>query len=201
MKKIFILITTIILAFSMVSCNIQEFVSGWETTSTTSGETTTTYADEYNHILLRDMINWEDVALIKIYRFDITGFTPALRLYPNLLTEKSDIEEFLGVFVYGNIAIYTDKPEVGSSYSDKRYDYVKEMRVRDEFVNMENIGFDIYVYNQDGKDLIYLELLPIDIVKIHNYSGTYKGNYHSIVEGGIDWKIMMEMYEFTYEEK
>ena len=70
MKKTLILITTIILALSMVSCNIQEFVSGWGTTSTTSGETTTSGTTEdkiINKVELQELFPLENVSNVLLW--------------------------------------------------------------------------------------------------------------------------------------
>ena len=114
MKKIFILITTIILALSMVSCNIQEFVSGWGATSTTSGEmTTTTTAPELEYITLEELVESID------YEFVTLGFYTNNGLYRYPGEEIEDLDYFLNTFIKNKNQMMTDDNEYVNQKSNE----------------------------------------------------------------------------------
>ena len=178
MKKIFILITTIILALSMVSCNIQEFVSGWGTTSTTSGETTTssttstttTKKEEPTYVLLKDILPSKDqIAYVKVqYKSLLSSQIP----YDNII----DVDKFYDLIPEADVVMISDEEnniEIHNKIMNEAWIDVRK--------NEEYLVFYIVGYN--GDDIGHLNIYPNSTLLCNIFDGEFM--YCSVEKSGI----------------
>ena len=163
MKKIFILITTIILALSMVSCNIQEFVNGWGTTSTTSGEmttsnttsTTTTKKEEPTYVLLKDIFLPKD-------QIGSVTFQIIRHRHDSTFSKYIDVGRYYELIAKENVAFVSNETNNFEIYDKILADAWFSMKPLDEY-----IWFDMW--NLNGEYLGYLMLYPNSTVDYYNY--------------------------------
>ena len=163
MKKIFILITTIILALSMVSCNIQEFVSGWGATSTTSGEmttsnttsTTTTKKEEPTYVLLKDILPPKD-------QIGSVTFQIIRHRHDSTFSKYIDVGRYYELIAKENVAFVSNETNNFEIYDKILADAWFSMKTLDEY-----ISFDMC--NLNGEYLGYLILYPNSTVDYYNY--------------------------------
>ncbi len=163
MKKVFILITTIILALSMVSCNIQEFVSGWGTTSTTSGEvttsstmsTTTTKKEEPTYVLLKDILPPKD-------QIGSVTFQIIRHRHDSTFSKYIDVGRYYELIAKENVAFVSNETNNFEIYDKILADAWFSMKTLDEY-----ILFDMC--NLNGEYLGYLILYPNSTVDYYNY--------------------------------
>ena len=177
MKKVFILITTIILALSMVSCNIQEFVSGWGTTSTTSGEvttsstmsTTTTPKEEPTYVLLKDILPSKDqIAYVKVhYKSLLSSQIP----YDNII----DVDKFYDLIAEADVVMISDEEnniEIHNKIMNEAWIDVRK--------NEEYLVFYIVGYNGD---IGHLNIYPNSTLLCNIFDGEFM--YCSVEKSGI----------------
>ena len=180
MKKVFVLIITIILALSMVSCNIQEFVSGWGTTSTTSCEmttTTTTLDPEFK--TLQELVSSIEYVNAKYY------FTSVDHSLNMIVKDMIDIDGFLQTYIFSQDYEITTEKYVVENIRREANNYAKNA---EEYY--KKVIFSIALYNGASSP----------VLTIHIYSN---GTAHGISELGeyvtlngteLDWKGIMEEY-------
>ena len=181
MKKIFILITTIILALSMVSCNIQEFVNGWGTTSTTSGEmttsnttsTTTTKKEEPTYVLLKDIFLPKD-------QIGSVTFQIIRHRHDSTFSKYIDVGRYYELIAKENVAFVSNETNNFEIYDKILADAWFSMKPLDEY-----IWFDMW--NLNGEYLGYLMLYPNSTVDYYNYKS---GISYTNVE-----KIQLDVHE------
>ena len=163
MKKTLILITTIILAFSMVSCNIQEFVSGWGATSTTSGEattsnttsTTTIPKEEPTYVLLKDILPPKD-------QIGSVTFQIIRHRHDSTFSKYIDVGRYYELIAKENVAFVSNETNNFEIYDKILADAWFSMKTLDEY-----ILFDMC--NLNGEYLGYLILYPNSTVDYYNY--------------------------------
>ena len=163
MKKIFILIMTIILALSMVSCNIQEFINGWGTTSTTSGEmttsnttsTTTTKKEEPTYVLLKDILPPKD-------QIGSVTFQIIRHRHDSTFSKYIDVGRYYELIAKENVAFVSNETNNFEIYDKILADDWFSMKTLDEY-----ISFDMC--NLNGEYLGYLILYPNSTVDYYNY--------------------------------
>ena len=193
MKKIFILITTIILALSMVSCNIQEFINGWGTTSTTSGEmttTTTTTAPDPKFKTLQE--------LIENIKFDAV----TLWFHTANMSITSDIDT-IDDFDYIFDTFIKDKEVLLSNDKDYVNNKGHMLLEHSKFGSLDNIDeqfigvMSFYVWNEDTNSwsrnatmFIYYE----GSVEIYGSCG----NYITVESNAIDLYWLLNRYDILF---
>ena len=163
MKKIFILIMTIILALSMVSCNIQEFINGWGGTSTTSSEmttsnttsTTTTKREEPTYVLLKDILPSKD-------QIGSVTFQIIRHRHDSTFSKYIDVGRYYELIAKENVAFVSNETNNFEIYDKILADAWFSMKPLDEY-----IFFDMC--NLNGEYLGYLILYPNSTVDYYNY--------------------------------
>ena len=178
MKKVFVLIMTIILALSMVSCNIQEFINGWGGTSTTSGEmttsnttsTTTTKKEEPTYVLLKDILPSKDqIAYVKVqYKSLLSSQIP----YDNII----DVDKFYDLIPEADVVMISDEEnniEIHNKIMNEAWIDVRK--------NEEYLVFYIVGYN--GDDIGHLNIYPNSTLLCNIFDGEFM--YCSVEKSGI----------------
>ena len=194
MKKVFVLIMTIILALSMVSCNIQEFINGWGTTSTTSGEvTSTTTAPELEYITLEELVESID------YEFVTLGFYTNNGLYRYPGEEIEDLDYFLNTFIKNKNQMMTDDNEYVNQKSNEVYKHISNSRVLAEWFicNINFWGYSEYwgdVVPFAGMCIYYNGTVEFWIDDENTYS-----RYISVESGAIDWDMILDEYFYYFD--
>ena len=163
MKKIFILIMTIILALSMVSCNIQEFVNGWGATSTTSDETTTSNTtstttlpkEEPTYVLLKDIFPPKD-------QIGSVTFQIIRHRHDSTFSKYIDVGRYYELIAKENVAFVSNETNNFEIYDKILADAWFSMKTLDEYIRFD-------MCNLNGEYLGYLILYPNSTVDYYNY--------------------------------
>ena len=147
MKKTLILITTIILALSMVSCNIQEFINGWGGTSTTSSEmttsnttsTTTTKKEEPTYVLLKDILPSKDqIAYVKVH---YTSLLSSQIPYDNII----DVDKFYDLIPEADVVMISDEENNIEIHNKIMNEAWIDVRRNEEYLLFYIFGYNGYI--------------------------------------------------------